>query len=435
MFTVSAIDPSISIWRALATAATVAVLGAVALACGSSSDPTPTPTVSPPDDAAVQPTAAPSSSDAPAAVGPVGYDAPAYSEWTENDGYISGIFDGYGDRPGIAGDTFNSTPFDMQQLQGRPIVLNFWFPSCPPCRAELPEFEEAYQEFGPPGGGDVAFVGVQQLGLDSIQDGIDLFEELGVTFPGLPDNGSHIQFAYEIFSFPTTVFLDRNHNEFRKWQGALNHDKLVEILDELVATSYLPAEDDARDDDVAQSVAVSDVDADTVDDVLPERVFAAAEVFGGFGNATGFSGETFHHGMFDTRELEGKPMVINFWFPSCPPCRAEMPNLAAAYTDIAASGERVEFVGVQGMALDTAQKGIEFLDRMGVAYPAIPDISGDIHWAYEISSAPTTYFLNADHDIVYIHQGYLRWNELEEKLALIMADSEEPDAAQSAAAE
>ena len=376
----------------------------VSLACGSDATPTEVP-----DPTATPATAVATEAPAASSAAPMGYDSPAYTQSGDTGGYISGIFDGYGDTSGFAGDTFNAAPFDTQQLQGKPVVINFWFPSCPPCRAELPEFESAYQEYGPPGGGDIAFVGVQQLGLDSIQDGIDLFAELDVTFPGLPDNGSHIQLAYEIFSYPTTVFLDRNHNEFRKWQGALTHDTLIEILDELSASSA--SEPPADEADELEAVA----------DVEPEREFGPSQVFAGFGDATGFAGESFHHGMFDTRELEGTPMVINFWYPSCPPCRAEMPNLEDAHKRSQAAGTNIAFVGIQGMAVDTAQRGIEFLDSLGVTYPGIPDMSGDIHWAYEVSAAPTTYFLDGEHNIVAVHYGYIRWDELEEKLGMIVA--------------
>ena len=151
------------------------------------------------------------------------------------DSFESATVDGLGDTEGFQGTTFAHGTFDTRELAGKPIVINFWFPSCPPCRAELQHFEEVYQQFGAPGDGDVEFVGVQQLGLDSIEDGAALFEELGVTFPGLPDNGSAIQIAYNVFSYPTTVFLDRSHNEHRVWQGAIDKENLVKIVEEVAS--------------------------------------------------------------------------------------------------------------------------------------------------------------------------------------------------------
>ncbi len=33
---------------------------------------------------------------------------------------------------------------EMDQLLGKPIVLNFWAGQCPPCRAEMPDLQEFY---------------------------------------------------------------------------------------------------------------------------------------------------------------------------------------------------------------------------------------------------------------------------------------------------
>jgi len=33
----------------------------------------------------------------------------------------------------------------LSQYLGQPVVVNFWFPSCPPCRAEMPDLEQTFQ--------------------------------------------------------------------------------------------------------------------------------------------------------------------------------------------------------------------------------------------------------------------------------------------------
>lgn len=127
-----------------------------------------------------------------------------------------------------AGETLS-----MSDLSGRPVVLNFWFPSCPPCVAEMPHFEEAYQRFKSDG---VAFVGVQLLGLDSAEDGQRFVERLGVSYALGADERDgvfgEIVKDYGVSGFPTTVFIDRNHRIRRTWTGALDADRLTEFIRE-----------------------------------------------------------------------------------------------------------------------------------------------------------------------------------------------------------
>ena len=84
------------------------------------------------------------------------------------------------------------------------------------------------------------------------------------------------------------------------------------------------------------------------------------------GNAPQISAETFEHGNFDLAELAGQPVVVNFWFPSCPPCRAEMPDLQEAYTEFKDQG--VQFVGIQQLGIDSKSAAIAFLEEVGVEY-------------------------------------------------------------------
>ena len=387
----------------IATLLIASIFFAAASACGS--EP-----VEPADTPEPEPTVAPVSDEAAADSMPMGFP----------ESFESATVDGLGDTKGFYGTTFAHGTFDTRELVGKPIVVNFWFPSCPPCRAELEHFEEVYQEFGEPSGSDIQFVGVQQLGLDSIEDGAALFEELGVTFPGLPDNASAIQIAYNVFSYPTTVFLDRDHNEHRVWQGAIDKENLTEIVQELAAGDSVQIEEESQPEEgeaVAVELSTDESAAADAELAEPELVYASTEVFTGLGDAPGFKGDTFHHGSFDLSEHEGKPVVINFWFPSCPPCRAEIPNFEHAYQTLGPPGtDQIVFVGVQAVGFDTAADGVEFLGKMKANYPAIPDVGSTIHLAYQITAAPTTFFLDRDHNVLSVHQGYIKHNQLQDIL-------------------
>jgi thiol-disulfide isomerase/thioredoxin len=340
------------------------------------------------------------------------------------DSFESETFKGFGNIKGFAGTTFSHGTFDTREHEGKPLVVNFWFPSCPPCRAELQDIEKVYQKFGDPGSGEVVFVGVQQLGIDTIEDGAALFEELGITFPSLPDQASGIQIGYNVFSYPSTIFLDKNHNRYRVWQGAINEEEMTEIVAEIAggATAQIEGEVEPSEGETVAVMLADDVSSDVETEVaMAETVYTATQTFIGFGDAPGFKGDTFHHGPFDLNRHEGKPVVINFWFPSCPPCRAEIPNFEHAYQTWGAPGkDQVVFVGVQAVGFDTAADGVEFLGQMKATYPAIPDVGNAIHFAYQITAAPMTFFLDRRHNVLSVHHGYLKHKQLQDILVQLV---------------
>ena len=113
---------------------------------------------------------------------------------------------------------------------GKPVLINFWFPSCPPCRAEMPDLQIAFEKYGE----EVAFIGIQQMGSDSEKMGIDFVRELGLTYPMMADLGSKVQANYEVFSFPTTVFLQKDHSISRVWTGVIDEQQLKQELDAIL---------------------------------------------------------------------------------------------------------------------------------------------------------------------------------------------------------
>jgi cytochrome c biogenesis protein CcmG/thiol:disulfide interchange protein DsbE len=90
----------------------------------------------------------------------------------------------------------------------------------------------------------------------------------------------------------------------------------------------------------------------------------------------------------------GKVTVLNFWATWCPPCRAETPDLVAAYHALHAAG--VNFLGID--TTETAPIVKTFLSAKGVPYPSA--LAGpDVYNAYGIAYIPTTIVLDA-HGIV-----------------------------------
>ena len=136
-----------------------------------------------------------------------------------------------------------ATDLSLSDLRGKPAVLNFWYGLCPPCRVEMPDLQEFHQEYGD----RINLVGLDMgpfLGLSSRQDGIDLLEELNITYPTghPPDDKSETAGVkkaieeYEIMGYPSTFFITANGKIFRKWTGILNKEKLVNIAREMLGS-------------------------------------------------------------------------------------------------------------------------------------------------------------------------------------------------------
>jgi cytochrome c biogenesis protein CcmG/thiol:disulfide interchange protein DsbE len=106
--------------------------------------------------------------------------------------------------PGIAGTTLDGAAFDLAALRGRPVLVNFWGPSCVPCRNEFPLFKTKLAEHAADG---LAIVGV--LMHDPPAPARDFIAEYGAAWPTVDDPDGALRTAYRVAARPQTYFIDR----------------------------------------------------------------------------------------------------------------------------------------------------------------------------------------------------------------------------------
>ncbi len=118
----------------------------------------------------------------------------------------------------------------LADYEGQAIVLNFFASWCPPCRAELPEFQSVSLQVAP----DVTFLGVNT---DFQQDAwLQLIEDTGVTYPTVFQPSNELYTATKSPSMPTTVFIGADGVVREIFAGQLSEERLLELIDEHLRT-------------------------------------------------------------------------------------------------------------------------------------------------------------------------------------------------------
>jgi cytochrome c biogenesis protein CcmG/thiol:disulfide interchange protein DsbE len=106
--------------------------------------------------------------------------------------------------PPIVGTTLDGEPFDLSTYRGRPVIVNFWGPSCIPCRDEFPQFLQKLDEHA---ADDLAIVGV--LTDDPPEPARRFVADYGATWPTVIDPGESLKRTYRVAGRPFSWFLDR----------------------------------------------------------------------------------------------------------------------------------------------------------------------------------------------------------------------------------
>lgn len=133
--------------------------------------------------------------------------------------------------------------------------------------------------------------------------------------------------------------------------------------------------------------------------------------------------ETLDGGQQRLSDLQGQPVLLNFWASWCPPCREEMPAIVEQYEGLKDQGLVV--VGVNLQEPDT--KIEEFAADYGIAFPIVIDRSGDVAEAWRIGGAfdglPSSYFIDRDGVVQAVYNLPLTDEALAEGLAEILPEA------------
>jgi len=95
-------------------------------------------------------------------------------------------------------------------------------------------------------------------------------------------------------------------------------------------------------------------------------------------------------------DLKGKRVFLNFWATWCPPCKAEMPEIEKLYQETKNSNLVIVAVEI-GEPLSTVKP---FIDSNKYNFKVLIDPDQSVAAQYNITSIPTSYFIDVDGNII-----------------------------------
>lgn len=133
--------------------------------------------------------------------------------------------------PDVALSDVTGAEVALSEYRGAPLVVNFWFSRCAPCRRELRDFAASHDEFGD----RIQYVGVDPF--DTV-DAMERFaEDRGVTYDLLRDVGEYsddvlLSDELGIVGYPVTLFVDAEGHILRQ-TGEIDAAELGAAIEEL----------------------------------------------------------------------------------------------------------------------------------------------------------------------------------------------------------
>jgi len=127
----------------------------------------------------------------------------------------------------------------LSDYKGKVVFLNFWATWCPPCRMEMPDIEEIYQEFNM-NQDEIVILGVANPSSEEYPNNADVtkeeiiafLDEHEYTFPTVFDETGEVLSDYYISAFPTTFLIDKEGNFYGYATGAMTKSQMNSAINQ-----------------------------------------------------------------------------------------------------------------------------------------------------------------------------------------------------------
>ena len=119
----------------------------------------------------------------------------------------------------------------LSDFRGKPIVVNVWASTCGPCKAEMPEFQEAYEKYGD----EVQFLMIDYIGFfgETVKSAQAYVDGQGYTFPVYFDSDRDAASTYGINAIPFTMFINEEFELYTYLTGMTDFETLEKYINQI----------------------------------------------------------------------------------------------------------------------------------------------------------------------------------------------------------
>lgn len=133
----------------------------------------------------------------------------------------------------LAGQTMAGDAVDLAEWRGAPVVLNFWYATCPPCRKEAPDLQAASERTA-----DVAqFIGIDSRDASKAQPRAFMRAQK-ISYPSIfdPDGSQVVKFSdLPPSAIPSTLIIDKQGRVAVRVLGTVTEQTLVDMINDVAA--------------------------------------------------------------------------------------------------------------------------------------------------------------------------------------------------------
>lgn len=126
----------------------------------------------------------------------------------------------------------NGNEVKLSDYIGKPLVVNFWASWCPPCKREMPLFQEAIDQYSE----EAVFLMINETdgGRETMDTAQAFLEENGYDMDVFYDLDGDAGNVYNVLYLPRTLLIDENGNIVEDHVGEISETELISAIEKIV---------------------------------------------------------------------------------------------------------------------------------------------------------------------------------------------------------